>query len=227
RYFSSVPNATFFDGMILPGEVVTAESILSLKNKTFGQDDIVIASYNKSGTMWTAEMVAGTALEGDTERLRAIPQTEKITWMECDEGILAPDDVLAGQNVSVPCDKKSIWFTHVPLHRLPISVLDGKCKLVYVARNPNDQAVSNFHYHKINPCLGLQKQLTWGDFFAFHCSDFLVFGSWFDHVLSYWKFTRNNPNAKFIFFEDMKKDLMKEVESMEKFIGIDLSVGQR
>ena len=38
--------------------------------------------------------------------------------------------------------------SHLPVHLLPADILTKKAKIVYVARNPKDVAVSFFHMHR-------------------------------------------------------------------------------
>lgn len=38
--------------------------------------------------------------------------------------------------------------THLPIKMLPYDVLDKRCKIVYVARNPKDVIVSSYHFTK-------------------------------------------------------------------------------
>ncbi|GMR29951.1 hypothetical protein PMAYCL1PPCAC_00146, partial [Pristionchus mayeri] len=174
------------------------------------------------GTVWTSELISSIVHEGDLVTLKARRMLDRVPWLEC-----IPDDPLFRKSDSLNTGKKNLWFTHLSLERLPTDIREGKCKLVYVARNPKDQAVSNFHFHKLNDSLGQQADLTWSEFFSLNCSGNIYFGSWFDHVLSFWKFTRNNPNTKFIFFEDMKKDLISQVKEIEEFVGVPLTDEQR
>lgn len=51
------------------------------------------------------------------------------------------------------------------------------------------------------------------------------FGSYWDHVLSYWKI-RNKPNVLFLRYEDMKKDLPKVIKKVADFLEKSLSEEQ-
>ena len=44
--------------------------------------------------------------------------------------------------------KRRLIMTYLPIRLLPGNLLDT-CKLVYLARNPKDVAVANFHHHRI------------------------------------------------------------------------------
>ncbi|GMT11292.1 hypothetical protein PFISCL1PPCAC_2589, partial [Pristionchus fissidentatus] len=123
--------------------------------------------------------------------------------------------------------KKRVYFTHLPIHMLPTSIREGKSKVIYVARNPKDMAVSYYHFHRSARFLGRQTSLAWNDFFTFFCTGIICCGSWFEHVLTYWKFTQNNPNAVFVKYEDMKRDLVEEMKALENFIGVPLNEEQR
>lgn len=52
--------------------------------------------------------------------------------------------------------------SHLPVQIMPQSIFDVGAKLVYVARNPKDVAVSYFYFHKDNPVFGFT-----GDFDAY------------------------------------------------------------
>jgi hypothetical protein len=47
-------------------------------------------------------------------------------------------------------------------------------------------------------------------------------GSWFEHVLGYWNFSKNNDKMFFCKFEDMKKDLKKSIDGIAEFLDMKL-----
>ncbi|TKC33585.1 hypothetical protein EI555_004697 [Monodon monoceros] len=110
--------------------------------------------------------------------------------------------------------------------------------IIYITRNPKDTAVSLFHYYRENPNLpGIE---TWhelfelflrGDVFlitngytTIHFSS-VVYGSWFDHVLS-WEEHKNAKNILIISYEEMKKDPSKTIKKITAFLGLSMSDGE-
>ncbi|GMT02276.1 hypothetical protein PENTCL1PPCAC_24450, partial [Pristionchus entomophagus] len=230
RYLSRVPKAFVLDDTILPGLLFSSESILSSKETTqLEQDDVVIASYPKSGTTWASEIVSAIAYEADIELLNRTKMEDRVTWLEVDKSRLPAESMFhaSKRRSASPPARKRIWFTHLHVDHLPDAVKEGKCKLIYVARNPKDQAVSSFHFHRSARFLGLRTDMTWNEFFSHFRSGFICFGSWFNHVLPYWKFIRNNPKAKLIRYEDMQRNLLAEIKSLEEFIEVPLMIDQR
>lgn len=52
--------------------------------------------------------------------------------------------------------------THLPIQLMPRRIAEVGAKVVYVARNPKDVAVSYYHFHKANPVFSFP-----GDFDAY------------------------------------------------------------
>uniref|UniRef100_A0A915EFP9 Sulfotransferase domain-containing protein n=1 Tax=Ditylenchus dipsaci TaxID=166011 RepID=A0A915EFP9_9BILA len=67
------------------------QRVIDIKDIEFGADDIVIASYPKSGTTWMAELVSGMAFGGDTEAISKIPQEERAPWLELEKLLVGQD----------------------------------------------------------------------------------------------------------------------------------------
>jgi len=59
-------------------------------------------------------------------------------------------------------------------------------------------------------------------FFALHVTGSLYCGSWFEHVLGYWNFAKENDNVMFVKYEKLKQDLESEIRKVGKFLDIDL-----
>ena len=122
-----------------------------------------------------SELISALVYQGDIQTLKKLRQEVRVPWLELDQkqwwirGVLKWAPILGWSvNPEQPKTRKRVCFTHLPLELLPPSILHGLCKLVYVARNPKDNAVSFFHHHRMARFLGVQKDLSWADFFALY-----------------------------------------------------------
>lgn len=130
---------------------------------------------------------------------------------------------------------RRFFKTHFPIKLLPKNVSEVGGKIVYIARNPKDVAVSYYHYHKVHPSLGFT-----GDFESFveyfmnglsksRCcmTDTLIThhllivlaacGPYWEHVLNAWSH-RNDENVFFIFYENLKVETEQTLRKLADFL---------
>ncbi|XP_072044653.1 LOW QUALITY PROTEIN: sulfotransferase 1C4-like [Amphiura filiformis] len=106
--------------------------------------------------------------------------------------------------------------SHLPFQLLPPDIMKKKAKIVYVARNPKDLAVSLFNFHKWQPML--PKYSSWDKYFDDFMAGKLSYGLWYEHYLGFWN-RRHEDNILFIKYEDMKKDHKAAVTQICEFLG--------
>lgn len=119
--------------------------------------------------------------------------------------------------------------THIPYASLPKSIKSSSCKILYIARNPLDNFVSNWHWHN-----NITKNRTGDegfvpsciqDFFDDFCEGRFPFGPYFEHVIGFWKLSLEQPNkVLFLKYEDMKgNNSLFHLKSLAKFLGLPFS----
>ncbi|KAK8756155.1 hypothetical protein V5799_001143 [Amblyomma americanum] len=88
-------------------------------------------------------------------------------------------------------------------------------KYIYVARNPNDCAVSFYHF--LN---GFQQRdfVDFDEFLTLFLSGKVPYGDYFDHLL-FWYGRREDSNIHFVTYEQLKQDTREEVLKMADFLG--------
>ncbi|XP_033728429.1 sulfotransferase family cytosolic 1B member 1-like isoform X1 [Pecten maximus] len=197
----------YYDGVhfppVVPGNVKDhLEAVRNLKHK---EGDILLNPFPKAGTHWTYD-VLHMLLTGKTEY-----SIGKIMAMDYEP--TEKFDAL---------DSPRILVSHLYPKHIPKSVIDEKCKIVYIYRNPKDTAVSahsflrrlNIHGYK-----GYEGQ--WEHYFEFFATKQIQYNSWFEHVKAWLDFKKTNPELPILFmsFEDMKKDLRSCVQKMAEYLG--------
>ncbi|XP_023370454.1 sulfotransferase 6B1-like [Otolemur garnettii] len=187
---------------ILFSTMSSEELLNSLDSFDAREDDVFLVSYPKSGTHWVAEVIG------------SIPNAKMTVTSPIEFGDISKFEELKMHS------KRRVIPTHLNYDMLPRNIKQNQCKIIYVIRNPKDTAVSLFHYYRDNPNLPCIE--TWAVFLELFLRGDVVYGSWFDHVLS-WEKHKDNKNILIISYEEMKKDLSKSIRKMTTFLDINVS----
>ncbi|XP_053551000.1 sulfotransferase 1C2-like [Bombina bombina] len=202
------------EGIIFPQS--TCDSWDAIQKFQAREDDILIATYPKAGTTWMQEIVDLILLEADVDKSMRAPCFIKVPFID----LVPMKPRKSGLELAEEITTQRIIKSHFPIQLIPPSVWEKNCKVVYVARNAKDCMVSYFHFQRMNK--GLPDPGTWDEYFSAFLSGDVPWGSWFDHVIGWWK-VKDKHQILFVFYEDMIEDLRREIRKLMKFIGKDLS----
>lgn len=194
----------------------------------FRDDDIVIATYAKSGTTWMQQIVAQLLFRGDPD----VAVAEMSPWLDLripPKGVKLP--LVEAQT------HRRFLKTHLPVDALRFS---PRAKYLYIGRDGRDVVFSMYNHHAnanalwyealndtpgrvgppIEPPPGDVRQYfrDWLE------RDGHPFWPFWENVRSWWAI-RHLPNVKFVHFADLKRDMPGQIESIAAFldIGIDRS----
>ncbi|XP_062130088.1 sulfotransferase 1C4 [Drosophila sulfurigaster albostrigata] len=200
-------------------------------------DDIWITTVPRSGTTWTQELIWLVANGLDFEQAQERPLTERFPFFEFP--LFMHNDVKAeliaeneGNDKAIefielisrpgyetldelPSNQRRFIKTHFPFSLMPPSVLEKKCKIIYVARNPKDVAVSYYHLNRL-----FRTQGYTGDFERYWRYFQQGLNPWlpyYSHVKEAKEFSHLS-NVLFLNYEDMLTDLPGTVNRVGDFL---------
>ena len=188
----------------------------------FRDDDIIIATYAKSGTTWTQQIVAQLIFGGEEGipihalsplfDLRVLPQERR-------------------DAIEVQAHRRFLKC-HLPVDAL---VFSPRARYIYIARDGRDAAWS-FHNHLYNadaeffrmynanlpdgfPPLPQAPADPYEFYQRWLAEDGYPFWPFWEHVRSWWA-CRNLPNVLLLHFNDLKADLAGSIRRIAAFLGI-------
>ncbi|KAM9121925.1 sulfotransferase 2B1-like [Pangshura tecta] len=198
-----------FAGVSLPGHLHTEESLRFASSFQFRDTDVVIVTYPKSGTTWMQEILTLIHSKGDLEPAKTIPNWARAPWLEHTYF----KDTL--QETSGP----RLITTHLPCQVLAPALRKSRAKVIYMARNPKDVAVSFYHFHKMAKFL--PDPGSFEDFLVHFLDGTVQYGSWFDHIKG-WLSQRAELDLFYITYEDLHQELGRSVERLADWLGCPL-----
>lgn len=189
----------------------------------FRPDDIIIATYAKSGTTWMQQIVAQMMFNGDPD----LAVAEMSPWLDLR---VPPKDVKLPL-VEAQTHRR-ILKTHLPVDAL---VYSPKVKYIYIGRDGRDVMWSMYNHHangnqayyaalndtpgRVGPPLLpppadiRQYWLEWMD------KDGYPFWSFWENIRTWWQI-RELPNLLLIHFNDLKRDMPGEMRRIARFLDI-------
>lgn len=198
---------------------------------------MIVNTFPRSGTTWTQEMVWLLANDLDYEKAAEVPLAMRFPFFEFSsfvhsetkatflkENQFDADKCKIIQNIDYPgwkylheMTERRFIKTHLPFSLLPPKLLETGCKVIYVARNPKDVAVSFYHLNRAYRTQGYIGDFT--QFWKYFQKGLVAWSPYWEHIKEGWN-RRHEKNCLFLFYEDMNKvDLKPVIEKISNFLG--------
>jgi aryl sulfotransferase len=190
----------------------------------FRDDDVIVATYAKSGTTWTQQIVGQLIFHGAED----VPVHELSPWL--DLRVMPPNtrDLLEAQT------HRRVIKTHLPLDALEFS---PKAKYLYVARDGRDVVWSLYNHHagandlwyqllnetpgRVGPPIPRPDPDIRSYFRTWLENDGQPFWSFWENLSSWWA-ARELPNVRLVHFNALKADPEGEIRAIADFLGCDV-----
>ena len=146
---------------------------------------------------------------------------ERCLFLEACVCIAMPGADSVSNVENLPRDKPRLIQTHLPFELLPPQILE-KAKVIYVSRNPKDACVS-WYYHTLTMNEGHYGFIgTFQDIAKLFRKGATLNGDYFNHIKGAWM-RKYHPNLKFLWYEDMKRDLVPVIKDLCNFTNYPLT----
>jgi len=187
-------------------------------------DDVIVATYAKSGTTWTQQIVGQLIHEGDPD----IEISALSPWWDMR---IVPPEV---REAVVAQPHRRVVKTHLPADALNLS---PRVKYLYVARDGRDVIWSLHNHHSNHTDLAFQllnetpgrvgPPLPKADpdirryFMTWLENDGAPYWSFWENVATWWAL-KDLPNVRLVHFARLKADLAGEMRAIADFLEIDV-----
>jgi hypothetical protein len=177
--------------------------------------DVFVCTYSKSGTNWAMQIAYQIATRGAGEYHHI---HDVVPWPDAPmPGIVKLRDASAHGRTA---DGTLVIKTHLERRYVPYS---PHATYIVVVRDPKDVFVSSYFFS--SGMLGGGPMIPVREWYDLFLSDAFQYGSWAEHVASYWPW-RTRPNVLFLRFEAMKADLPGTVERIAAVMHVVLTADE-
>lgn len=213
------PKDFTFETCLLPTRFEEfADNIRNFKPK---KDDVWILSYPGSGTVWVQNIV--WQLKQGIDRTKKPFSWTDALYLEGDIFVDSPNEdakknLYSKFNNSLERVENEpsprVIISHLPPNLLPVELWTIRPKIIYIARNPKDVAISMFHtlHDDFEHFSG-----TLEEYFDLFLDDKIWYAPFFEHITSFWQL-RNEDNFLFLSYEEVVADKFKEVKRISEFL---------
>jgi len=188
-------------------------------------DDIIIATYMKSGTTWMQQIVAQMLFNGDPELVVA----EMSPWVD----LRIPPKEIKLPVIEAQTHRRFLK-THLPVDAL---VFSPSAKYIYIGRDGRDVVWSMYNHHanansvwyeavndtpgRVGPPIEPPPEdirQYWREWFD---QDGYPFWSLWENMRSWWEI-RDLPNVLMVHYENLKRDMPAEMRRIANYLEIDV-----
>lgn len=189
----------------------------------FRDDDIVIATYAKSGTTWTQQIIAQLLFNGSDD----LPVADMSPWLD----LRVPPAEVKQALLEAQTHRRFIK-THLPVDAL---VYSPQAKYIYLGRDGRDVVWSMYNHHvnanalwyqvlndtpgRVGPPIGSPPASIRQYFLDWLELDGHPFWPFWQNVGSWWA-VRGLPNLMLLHFDDLLRDLPGQMRRIAAFLDI-------
>ncbi|HZZ36671.1 MAG TPA: sulfotransferase domain-containing protein [Caulobacteraceae bacterium] len=191
----------------------------------FRDDDIVVATYAKSGTTWTQQIVGQLVFQGDP----AVPVADISPWLD----LRVPPKEVKYELLEAQTHRRVVK-THLPLDAL---VFSPKAKYLYIGRDGRDVVFSFHHHHltgnalwyellndtpgRVGPPIDPPDPDIRRYFRTWLERDGYPIWSLWENIATWWA-ARDLPNVKLVHFANLKADLEGQMRDIANFLEVEV-----
>ena len=169
--------------------------------------DVFVVTYPRSGTTWTEQMVHLLVNKGEQGEQRI---TDAVPWVET-----LPHRPNGMIEFLKTLPERRLFTSHLPYPLMP-PIQGTTAKIIYVARNPKDVAISTYFQ---NQSKGGYEGACEEHFELFLGGD-VGFGPYFNHILPWWEASQKDERILFMKYEDMKHDHAGSISKLASFLDL-------
>lgn len=189
----------------------------------FRDDDIIFATYAKSGTTWLQQIISQLIFDGQ----EGLPVADMSPWLD----LRVPPKEVKLPEVEKQTHRRFLK-THLPVDAL---VFSPKAKYIYIGRDGRDVVWSLYNHHanandmfyqaindtpgRIGPPIEPPPDSIEQYFHDWLEKDGFPFWSFWENIRTWWAI-RSLPNVQLIHFATLKADMAGEIRRIAAFLDI-------